>query len=125
MPDNMAGKSFRSQGFEKIGSGELLNYNLLGKSKVYLTYHAKERMAERGVLRQEVFDTIATPDETGIPTPQGIRVRHHRNSTVSVDVVYEIKGPVVRVITVIVLHEKSAFRTARLEKRKSNRKKKP
>ena len=106
----------------EVKKGKEVNHKLLGFNKVYFIHHALLRMKERGVTQTEVFATIESPDETGLPTeaPRK-RVRKRRDARTSVDVVYEIKQNGPRIITVMVQDNTGSFRSQRLAQRKKKR----
>lgn len=103
----------------EIFKGKLVEHKVLGKKKVYFIYHALLRMKERRVSQTEVFETLAKPDETDLPTESPRRrVRKHRDKRISIDVVYELKSEIVRVITVIAIDRPGGMRAERLAQRK-------
>ena len=78
----------------------VLNERLLGYDKVELIRHALIRMQQRGISRDDVFQTIRKPDKVGLPTEPGRhRVRWIKSVNFSIDVVYELLPDRVRVIT--------------------------
>jgi hypothetical protein len=112
-------------GNREVKKGKLVSRKALGRNKVYFIHHALVRMKERGVTEDEVFETLAAPDDTGLPAdPPRLRVRKHRNRRTSVDVVYELTPAAVRVITVVVKINESPSRAARIAQRKQRRRRK-
>lgn len=82
--------------------GLILNERLLGYEKVELTQHALSRMRERGISREDAFQTIRKPDRAGLPTAPGRqRVRWNKSINYSIDVVFELCLEWVRIITVM------------------------
>jgi Domain of unknown function (DUF4258) len=82
------------------GRGLVLNERLLGFDKVELTHHALVRMKQRGISREDVFQTISKPDQSGLPTAPGReRVRWQKSINYSIDVVFDVTTDRVRIIT--------------------------
>lgn len=78
----------------------MLNERLLGFDRVELTRHALDRMKQRKISREDVFQAIRKPDNVGLPAAPGRqRVRWNKSVNFSIDVVYELMTDRVRVIT--------------------------
>jgi hypothetical protein len=86
--------------FFRAPPGITLNERLLGFDKVELTRHLLDRMRQRGIAREDVFQAIRKPDQTGLPTAPGRhRVRWTKSVNFSIDVVYELLPDRIRVVT--------------------------
>src|SRR5438105_285120 len=80
----------------------VLNEELLGFDKVELTGHARARLKQRRISLEEVFQAIRKPDQTNLPTAPGRqRVRWNKSVNYSIDVVFDLPGDRVRIITVM------------------------
>jgi hypothetical protein len=81
--------------------GEWVYRALLDKNKVYFIRHALDRMKQRGVFQNEVFEAIKSPAETDLPTQPGRkRVRWYRSERTAIEVVYEELDDCFRIISV-------------------------
>jgi hypothetical protein len=54
-----------------VRKGQFVHRQILNKNKVYFIPHALDRMKQRGVFQNEVFEAIKNPAETGLPTQPG------------------------------------------------------
>ena len=84
--------------------GVIVPISINGKNKLEWTGHALAQMKLRGITQAEVLKIIESPSETGLPTQiMRHRVRRYRSLKKAVDVVYEIWGDKIVVITAILL----------------------
>ena len=80
----------------------LLNERLLEFDKVELTGHARARLKQRRISLEEAFHAIRNPDQMNLPTAPGRhRVRWNKSVNCSIDVVFDLPGDRVRIITVM------------------------
>lgn len=83
--------------------GRVIRKRVGGKSYVYLTRHAMNRMKQRRIAESEVMRTIDSPDQTGLPVPKfRSRKRNmwYRSDRTAVHVIFEEMDDHIRVITV-------------------------
>jgi hypothetical protein len=80
----------------------MLNEQLLGFDRVELIGHARVRLKQRRITLEEVFQAIRKPDQINLPTAPGCqRVRWNKSVNYSIDVVFDLPGDRVRIITVM------------------------
>jgi hypothetical protein len=80
----------------------LLTEPIMGYTKIMFIGHAQDRMEDWGLTENDALKTLKSPDATGLPTDPGReRVRRNKTALTAIDVVYEKKPDLLRVITVI------------------------
>jgi hypothetical protein len=103
------GRNFFSGRFNRIsrtpGRDVALDEPILGKSIVWFTRHAIDRMKQRGVSEAEVIRVLAAPTQKGLPTqPNRRRWRRSRSARNHVDIVFEIWPDKICIVTVILVN---------------------
>jgi len=95
------GRQSRRPSRPKALKSLVLKIRVLTYDKIEFGGHARDRMAQRGITRDEVIEAINNPTSSGLPTQQGrTRVRKSFVSTGKViDVVYDELPDRFRVIT--------------------------
>ncbi len=84
-------------GFKRSPPGKLVSRAVLTYKKVWFSRHALDRMKQRTVSEEEVFQVLASPDKTGLKTQKN-RFRWRKNR---VDVVFKKLPDRLLIITVI------------------------
>lgn len=78
----------------------VINRETLGIPQVVFTGHVLERMKQRNISEADIYRAVEHPDAAGLPTQPGRqRVRWNKGERTGIDVVYEISGGVLRIIT--------------------------
>jgi hypothetical protein len=78
-----------------------LDKPVLGKSIVWFTRHALDRLKQRGITEAEVLRVLQQPTHKGLPTtPQRRRWRRAGSARASIDVVFEIWPEKLCIVTV-------------------------
>lgn len=77
---------------------------ILGKTTIWFTRHALDRMKQRGVTEKQVFAVLRNPDQKGLPTRPGRRRwRKEGPSGAVVDVVFEVWADRLCIVTAIMV----------------------
>lgn len=80
--------------------GIVLNKKLLSYDKVEFTQYALDRLSERGIKRDQVYDAIENPDVEELRTKPGrCCIQRYLDDDTSLRVVYELLDDRIRIIS--------------------------